>query len=81
MTANDRTSVLGPADRTGPDAPSVDSVDVSRRRFLAMSMAGTALLGWRPAWSALAPIEGITNPLDHYPSRDWESLLHLDLCA
>ena len=74
VTANDRTSVLGPADRTGPDAPSVDSVDVSRRRFLAMSMAGTALLGWRPAWSALAPIEGISNPLEHYPSRRWESI-------
>ena len=74
MTANDRTSVLGPADRTGPDVPSVDSVDVSRRRFLAMSMAGTALLGWRPAWSALAPIEGISNPLEHYPSRRWESI-------
>ncbi len=50
-------------------------VELSRRRFLeAVGVGGIALPGWRPAFSALAPLQGITNPLDHYPLRDWESI-------
>ncbi len=47
----------------------------NRRRFLQTLGAGTlAAWGWNPVSSALAAIQGVSNPLEYYPGRDWESV-------
>jgi len=56
-----------------------DAGDVGRRdfvRFLASAGFGTLLLGARTAWS----VDRIDNPLQGYPSRDWEHV-YRDLFA
>jgi nitrate reductase alpha subunit len=48
---------------------------LSRRGFLkAMGGGGLALLGSGQALGGLAALQGIENPLAHYPTRDWESV-------
>jgi nitrate reductase alpha subunit len=49
--------------------------ELSRRRFLSFLGAG-GLLALTPldVLAGLAPIPDIANPLDHYPSRDWEKV-------
>jgi nitrate reductase alpha subunit len=47
-------------------------MELSRRRFLFTCAAGASLgTGWE--W-AFRPLQGIENPLAHYPSRDWERI-------
>lgn len=51
---------------------------VSRRRFLKVGAgaAGAATLAYflKPELSLLQPVQGIDNPLDFYPDRDWEQV-------
>lgn len=50
-------------------------VDMTRRNFLKLVAAGGATLAsWQMGFGGLAPLETISNPLAHYPSRDWESV-------
>jgi len=47
----------------------------SRRSFLAaIGSTGIAAFGWNPAFSAFAPLNEDLNPLEKYPSRDWERI-------
>ena len=47
---------------------------ISRRSFLKIGAGGAALLGGGSLLSALDFITDIDNPLEYYPSRDWEQL-------
>jgi nitrate reductase alpha subunit len=50
-------------------------MDASRRDFLKAALTAGAALGVTSpalALSALAPAVDVANPLEHYPSRDWE---------
>ena len=51
----------------------MDDRVTSRRRFLQVLGAGSMLaidpLG---VLGGLAPVTDVTNPLEYYPSRDWE---------
>ncbi len=64
-----------------PDAPHAagdarsDRAGLSRRGFLQMIGVGTCVLaGPMDVLGALAPLQDIENPLDHYPNRGWESV-------
>ncbi len=48
---------------------------LSRREFLKFSGAGAGLLlAGEPLFALLAPAANTDNPLDYYPSRDWEKI-------
>lgn len=51
-------------------------MDVSRRQFLKMAVTAAAALTIKPSLGlrALQPIPEITNPLEYYPTRDWEKV-------
>ncbi len=54
---------------------SPDGVRTSRRRFLQLLGAGgLAAIAPSNVLGALAPVEEIANPLEFYPSRDWEKV-------
>lgn len=55
-------------------AESGDSLSLNRRQFLAAMSAAGAVLGMPATLSALAPLTGVDNPLDFYPSRGWEKV-------
>ena len=49
--------------------------DVSRRRFIQLLGAGgIALMKPLDVLGALVPVQEIANPLDFYPTRDWEKV-------
>jgi len=47
---------------------------LSRRNFLQISLAGFALAAAGPTFAALKLVEDVEDPLERYPSRDWEKL-------
>ncbi|MBI4249387.1 MAG: molybdopterin oxidoreductase, partial [Elusimicrobia bacterium] len=48
---------------------------ISRRQFITYSGAGAGvLLSSEPLFALLKPIVTTDNPLDYYPSRDWEKV-------
>jgi nitrate reductase alpha subunit len=52
-------------------------MDLSRRAFLKGGLAAGAVLGCGEtalALQALRPAVEVTNPLEHYPARDWERI-------
>ena len=46
----------------------------TRRDFLQMAAGGLAVTTTQPAFAAIKFIEDVDNPLDFYPSRDWEKI-------
>lgn len=57
-----------PAGRAAKDQGS------NRREFLRAGLVGLAGVAASPLFAALKPADNIDNPLEHYPSRDWETL-------
>ena len=51
-----------------------NSSNLSRREFLHKSFLGIVVVAGIPVFTALKPVDDIGNPLEHYPSRDWEKL-------
>lgn len=49
---------------------------LTRREFLKMMGVGgaAAVVFSSPVYAFLTPIVGVGNPLEHYPSRDWEKI-------
>ena len=47
---------------------------LSRRRFLQLGLAGLAMATGGPVFAALKLVQDVDNPLEYYPSRDWEKL-------
>ena len=48
--------------------------EVTRRTFLGISLAGFVTATAGPVLASLKLVDDVDNPLDYYPSRDWEEL-------
>ncbi|MCC6546605.1 molybdopterin-dependent oxidoreductase [Candidatus Sumerlaeota bacterium] len=52
-----------------------DDIALTRRNFIKiLGVGGISLLGWQQGLGGLTALDSIANPLEYYPSRDWEKV-------